>query len=314
MLTFQPSFCAQHSNCDPQIKATWMLHRDILHALTMPIVELFRRASGLAAAALCTQKSEDLELAFAGEARGAFVWLQCFLSEAEDWCGTRGCPGKLLSWRCLLYARACANLDHVACITIETLSTESHIRLTIAASLLSTASISSPNSSPATSTTSSPASEELPPKPVGENSLTLPPLPHILPALRDALDRDAFWGPTHWSYLFSRATQLSAGIQALITSCGDLDTLVSSPTLDKPATNRSVTVPGLLFPLATEENKKGGKLKKSKLAKRQLKMKNEEIDLMRRAALQCWAKAAVPGKMRNQLLGRVDRRRSLTCP
>jgi hypothetical protein len=47
-----------------------MLHRDILHALIMPIVTLFQRASALAEAALCTRKTEDLELAFAGDARG----------------------------------------------------------------------------------------------------------------------------------------------------------------------------------------------------------------------------------------------------
>jgi hypothetical protein len=70
------------------------MHRDVLHALLMPIVELYRRAEGLASTALCTAKSEDLELAFAGEARGAFLWLQCFVTgEDGDWCRTRGCPG-----------------------------------------------------------------------------------------------------------------------------------------------------------------------------------------------------------------------------
>ncbi|KAF2655433.1 hypothetical protein K491DRAFT_692899 [Lophiostoma macrostomum CBS 122681] len=293
ILANQASFCAQHSNCDKQAQETWLLHRDILHALIMPVVELYKRASALAGAALCTQKSEDLELAFAGDARGSFLWLQCFLSEADDWCGTKGCP---------------------ACITIETLSTESHIRLTIAASLLSTASISSPNSSPATSTASSPTSENLPTQPDDGNGLSLPPLPHILPALREALDQDAFWGPMHWSYLFSRATQLSAGVQALITSCGDLDSLVSSPTLERPTATRSGTIPGILLPIGNREEEKGVKLKRSKLAKRQLRMKNEEVEIIRRAAWQCWAKAAVPSKMRNQLLGKGDRRRSLTCP
>lgn len=57
------------------------------------MLELFNRASALAEAALCTHKSEDLELAFAGEARGAFLCLQCFVDEEEDWCRTRGCPG-----------------------------------------------------------------------------------------------------------------------------------------------------------------------------------------------------------------------------
>lgn len=71
------------------------MHRDILHALIMPIVSLYERASVLAKAVLCTSKQEDLELAFAGEARGAFLCLQCFICEERDWVETRGCPGML---------------------------------------------------------------------------------------------------------------------------------------------------------------------------------------------------------------------------
>jgi hypothetical protein len=65
----------------------------MLHALIMPVVTLFGRASALAEAALCTRRTEDLELAFAGEARGAFLFLQCFLSEEEEWCAGSGCVG-----------------------------------------------------------------------------------------------------------------------------------------------------------------------------------------------------------------------------
>lgn len=42
---------------------------------------------------LCTRVAADLELAFRGEARGAFSWLQCFITDEEDWCSTTGCPG-----------------------------------------------------------------------------------------------------------------------------------------------------------------------------------------------------------------------------
>ena len=87
------SFCDHHNECDTQEQETWVLHRDILHALIMPVVALFQRASALAEAALCTHMSEDLELAFAGEARGAFLCLQCFLTEEEEWCQGLGCPG-----------------------------------------------------------------------------------------------------------------------------------------------------------------------------------------------------------------------------
>ena len=94
-LTFRDisSFCPEHDNCNAKAQETWLIHRDILHALIMPVVQLFKRATTLAEAALCTQRPEDLELAFGGDARSAFLWLQCFLADEDDWCRTRGCPG-----------------------------------------------------------------------------------------------------------------------------------------------------------------------------------------------------------------------------
>lgn len=192
-------------------------------------------------------------------------------------------------------------------MVISTLSTESHIRLTIAASLLSTAPVSSPANTP-----------------LGEeankdnNPRALPPLPHILPALRSALASDPFWNDNAdmWPYLLSRATQLSAGIQALITECIDLESLVSSPVGGSSGQNRGLTYPGVPVASSTQVESKGVKLRKSKLAKRQLRLKDEEVELMRRVALQCWAKARVPKQIRNHILGegKVHRQRSLTCP
>lgn len=75
----------------------------------MPIVQLFNRSSSLAEAALCSTKPDDLELAFVGNARGAFLSLQCFLSEEEEWCYTRGCPG-----RCHLRASKVLHIWNVA--------------------------------------------------------------------------------------------------------------------------------------------------------------------------------------------------------
>ncbi|ORY08352.1 hypothetical protein BCR34DRAFT_488786 [Clohesyomyces aquaticus] len=297
-------FCSNHETCDSEVKDTWLLHRDLLHALVMPVVELFKRASALAEAFLSNPKPEDLELAFGGDARGAFLWLQCFITEEEDWCRTRGCP---------------------ACVTIATLNTESHIRLTIAASLLSVAPVASAHSTPAgsanTSPTTSPTSPVPPTGMVEEapaTGLSLPPLPHILPALREALASDPFWGPDYWPYLFARSNQLSASIQALIAECVTLESIVASGPVSKPSRKRNGDAYGFLrssLDGACEEEEKGAKLWKSKMAKRQLRMKGEEMDLMRRCALQCWAAAAVPSKLRNEILGRGEKRaRSLTCP
>lgn len=276
------SFCAAHSQCSPPAKQTYLLHRDMLHALIMPVVTLFSRASTLASAALCTQRASDLELAFSGESRSAFIGLQCFITEEADWCRTRGCP---------------------ACVVTATLSTDSHIRLTIAASLLSTANIATPT-------------QEEPPQDIEDK--TLPPLPHILPALQHAVINDPFWeGSDIWGYMLSRATQLSAGIQALIAECVNLESLVSSPTTERPVSKRGLTHPTVPFVVSGQAvQEKGVKLRKSKLAKRQLRLRDEEVELMRRVAMQCWAKAQVPKHVRGEVLGLGDskRTRSLTCP
>jgi hypothetical protein len=76
----------------------------------MPVVTLFRRASALAEAALCTRRTEDLELAFAGEARGAFLCLQCILTEEEEWCKGTGCPGTKINSPSRLSLKT--NLEH----------------------------------------------------------------------------------------------------------------------------------------------------------------------------------------------------------
>lgn len=94
---------------------------------------------------------------------------------------------------------------------------------------------------------------------------------------------------------------------------------MSSPVADRTAFiggKRSFTSPGLQY-LAAQSEEKGVKLRKSKLAKRQLRLEREEIELMRRLAMQCWAKAKLPKGLRGEMLGHGDdskRRRSLTCP
>ncbi|PVH97243.1 hypothetical protein DM02DRAFT_658438 [Periconia macrospinosa] len=333
-------FCTTHasppppnSTNSPDPRPTWLLHRDMLHALNMPLAALFQRASTLASAALCSQSASDLELAFSGDARGAFLWLQCFLAEEDAWVRTAGCP---------------------ACVVSDTLSTESHIRLTIAAALLSTAAAAAaPSSSssvvaattttspdsPAvdamtttTTTTSSSPSSNASAAAAEESQAAavvvqpqLPPLPHIIPALRAAIDADPFWGPDFWSYLFSRATQLSAGIQALMSSMADLESLVTSPT---PSPSLTPQKKNNHNPTTATNTNMGVRVKESKLAKRQMRLKREEMELLRRCAVQCWGRALVPRDVRARVLGTAaaaaeeasaglggERRgRSLTCP
>lgn len=290
------AFCDEHQQCDDEDRATWLLHRDLLHALVMPIVKLYNRASVLAKAALCTQKPEDLEIAFRGDARGAFLWLQCFLGDEEDWCCTRGCP---------------------ACITSLVLSTESTIRMTTTAALLSG------NPTPVTS----------------PSGASLPGMSFMLPVLRSAVEADPFWGSHYWAHHFSRSDQLRTGIEALISQCSELEVLVTSPTIGQPrsavsATGaRTVSSPLALRPGSNrmaglgeedgddnEQSPTSLRLQKSRLAKRQLRLQREEQELLQRLVWQCWSAVALPSELRNAIRAGTKnspgqkRRRSLTCP
>lgn len=90
------SFCEHHLPSSKANEESWLLHRDITHALILPVLQIHQQALQLAESFLCTREICDLELAFRGEARGAFSWLQCVIAEEEDWCSTRGCPGTSL--------------------------------------------------------------------------------------------------------------------------------------------------------------------------------------------------------------------------
>ena len=86
-------FCKSHLPLTKADEETWLLHRDITHAIVLPVLHIHRQASKIAQSFLCSKSISDLELAFTGEARGAFSWLQCLVGEEEDVCLTRGCPG-----------------------------------------------------------------------------------------------------------------------------------------------------------------------------------------------------------------------------
>ena len=94
------SFCQHHRPTSKEHEEAWLLQRDITYALILPVLEIYRHAAQLARSMLGDRNIFDLELVFRGDARGAFAWLQCFITEEEEWCSTRGCPGT--SIQCLL--------------------------------------------------------------------------------------------------------------------------------------------------------------------------------------------------------------------
>jgi hypothetical protein len=251
--------------------------------MTMPVVELYKEASTLAAAALCSQVPEELEVAFKGEARFAFLWLQCFITEEEDWCHTRGCP---------------------ACNTLQTLSTELTIRGAITSALLSA------RETPVPDTPSSETESE------AEEQPSLPDFSIILGALEQAMDNDAFWGPGHYTQILARSKRLVAGIQELMSQCQVLESLVSStpPSPGDMGLRRGHTIDML----APGESSKEIKLKKGAVARRQAKLKDEQGAMIMRMALQTWSAVHLSQRQRSKIKaaakkdGFVGRKRTLT--
>ncbi|CAG8109776.1 unnamed protein product [Penicillium salamii] len=89
----RPSFCAGHRlSCTPDEQETYRFHRDIIHTLLVPLFLINHQAERTAARTLPSQKGAEPERAFRGEARSAFAWLNCILTEEHDWYLTARCP------------------------------------------------------------------------------------------------------------------------------------------------------------------------------------------------------------------------------
>lgn len=109
-------FCAFHEHaCSLDEKATFRLHRDITHALLLPLFEIHDQATQIATRALARKRGAEPERAFRGEARSAFTWLHSILTEERDFCLAEGCP---------------------ACVVLHVLNSEPTIRLVAVACLL----------------------------------------------------------------------------------------------------------------------------------------------------------------------------------
>ncbi|KAE8356527.1 hypothetical protein BDV28DRAFT_145040 [Aspergillus coremiiformis] len=112
-----PSFCSFHGrSCSDQDQESFRLHRDIIHTLLLPLFLLHHQVSGVAAMTLPSHKGAESERAFRGEARSAYAWLHCILTEEHDWYLTERCP---------------------ACIVLHVLHSEPTIRFVAVACLLS---------------------------------------------------------------------------------------------------------------------------------------------------------------------------------
>lgn len=216
------------------------------------------------------------------------------------------------------------SLRSIACLTYQILSTDSTARFTLTSALLS-----STDTSPPTSPTSL------------EGSPSLPDFTSVLPSLKIALDNDQFWGESYYEEFLSKSQRLASGIHEIISQCEQLEVLVSSRSTSpvrRDGLRRVVTmnvaslsstsssVPSLIRQASSEgDDRKEIKLKKSRLAKRQSRLKHEERELLLRMAWQCWSATAMSAEQRiatrdhsrraNRYgeLGK-NHKRTLTCP
>lgn len=212
------------------------------------MVELFDKAMSLAALATHATKSEDLEYAFTGQARSAFLWLQCFLcSEKErEWCYTRGCP---------------------ACVVDHSLDSEFSVRILYTACLLSDVHY-----------------------PFTIEGPTLPSFMFFLESLESALAQDALYGPDFFEMTKPKAIATRNGIEELIHQSLELDSALSgiSPAASNSSTPLSSAPASPSLPPIGATPSSGLKVKRSKIARRQLKLQIEEQQWMDEMLKRCW--------------------------
>ena len=90
-------YCRTHTGLPLEVQSTFTLHRDILHTVLLPVRLICAKAAHYARSILsfhqpsCPRRlAADLEVAFRGQARSAFYWIQCFTYQEQDWVLTKG--------------------------------------------------------------------------------------------------------------------------------------------------------------------------------------------------------------------------------
>ncbi|KAH0341199.1 hypothetical protein KCU81_g6395, partial [Aureobasidium melanogenum] len=271
-------FCKDHETDITEDKQAWILMRDILHALLAPVVALHDHTTRIAQKYTKATKPEDIEFAFRNKGRNAFVWLTSFLADDEDWCLSKNCP---------------------ACVVQHALDAEFQIRLMAAACMLSCAKGPEPGHGP-----------------------TLPSFDFFLRSLRDALKEDELWGPDYYEYVEPKAEDLNLGMQDLMRQCEKLELSMTPPGTpeDNPLPSFSYFSErrmSLMTPTKTIYPRRqsvvpGITIKRSKLAKVQMKMAQEEEQWLQSFVNNAW-QTLNPFQMELPSMNTIARRMSLVA-
>lgn len=147
------------------------------------------------------------------------------------------------------YTRGCPG-----CVVAHTLDSEFTIRLLYAACLLSDVHY-----------------------PFTLDGPTLPSFIFFLDSLRDALAKDPLWGEDYFELVAPKAATTRNGIEDLILQCLELDAILSAPTTPATDEARSAAASPRMSPvLAAMGDTPGMKVKRSRMAKQQMRLKVEQ--------------------------------------
>ncbi|EEA27054.1 conserved hypothetical protein [Talaromyces marneffei ATCC 18224] len=240
------SLCPFHSEeCSEQQRAVFQLHRDVIYTLLLPLFEIHNHATQIATRVLGRRQAAEPDRAFKGEARGAFTWLHCILTEERDFCLAEGCP---------------------ACIVSYVLSSEPTIRLVTVACLLC-------DFVPFTDLADS-----------KQTKTHRPDFSFWLKAMETAVREDPLWGDAFWPEIQHRAESLAVGIKYLIMQCAELrnptELQRTSSTTSSSSVKSSCSMAMRSDRHAYRVHVRSIPVQPSALARRQLNMMWEEQELV----------------------------------
>ena len=115
---------------------------------------------------------------------------------------------------------------------------------------------------------------------------TLPSFRFFLDELERALEQDELYGSEFFERMQPKAIVTRNGIEDLIYQCIELDSMLSQPSSPSDAATPATSLPP--SPVLGAAGGKGMKVKRSKLAKRQMKLEVEEEAWMEEMLKRCW--------------------------
>lgn len=123
---------------------------------------------------------------------------------------------------------------------------------------------------------------------------TLPSFTFFLDSLARAIQTDPLFGDDFFELMQPKAMQTVNGVEDLMRQCLDLDVAMSAASTPSDPSSPDASAPGspVLAPLGGTPN--GMRVKRSKMARRQMRVKVEEEQWMQEMVKKCWDQLQPP--------------------